>query len=67
VTKKRQGKAESAVVKVKVKAGHSVLVSLKPMPAFSATLAAAKAVLVKETVTINGSKRTLFRQLKIVQ
>jgi DNA-binding beta-propeller fold protein YncE len=67
VSKKRKGKAESAVARAKAKAGHSALVSLMPKEAFRATLAAAKKVLVKETVTANGSKRTLVKRLKIVQ
>ena len=67
VSKKRKGKAESALAKAKAKAGHSAVVSLKPKKAFAVKLAAAKKVLVKETVTANGSKRTLFKKLKIVQ
>jgi len=67
VTKKRKGKPESAVAKVKVKAGHTAIVSLKPKAAYRAKVASAKKVLVKETVTINGSKRTTFSKLKVVQ
>jgi hypothetical protein len=59
--------APSALAKAKAKAGHSALVSLKPKKAFRVKLAAAKKVLVKETVTANGSKRTLVKKLKIVQ
>jgi hypothetical protein len=66
MTKKGKEKTESAVAKARVKAGRSALVSLKPKPAFSARLTAATTVLVQETVTINGSKRTHFRQLKVV-
>ncbi len=67
VNKKRRGKAESALTKAKAKAGHSVIVSLKPKQAFAIKLAAAKKILVKETLTANGSKRALFKRLKIVQ
>ena len=67
VTKKRKGKAESAVASAKLRAGHSALVALKPKPAYEAKLAAAKNALIKETVRMNGSKRTLVKKLKIVQ
>ena len=55
------------MAKAKAKAGHSALVSLKPKQAFAVQLAAAKTVLVRETLTTDGSKRTLFKKLKIVQ
>ena len=67
VSKKLKGKAESAVASVKLKAGSSAIVSLKPKAAYMAKLATAKKVLVKQTATVNGSKRTLFSELRIVQ
>ncbi len=67
VSKKRKGKAESAVASTKLKAGRSAIVSLKPKKAFRTKLAGAGKVLVKETVTINGTKQTRFSKLKIVQ
>jgi hypothetical protein len=67
VSKKRKGKAESAVAKAKAKAGHSALVSLKPKKAFAIKLAAARKVLVKETVAVQGSTRTIYPKLKIVR
>ena len=67
VSKRRKGKAESAVARAKAKAGHTTVISLKPKKAFAVMLAAAKAVLVKETLTAKGSKRTLVKKLKIVQ
>jgi hypothetical protein len=67
VTKKHKGTAESAVAKAKAKAGHSAVVSLKPKKRFNSKLASAKKILVKETVTIDGSKRTLFIKLKVIQ
>ena len=65
--KKRKVKAESAIAKAKVKAGHSKIVSLKPRKAFAKKLASAKKILVKETATIAGSTRTSLRKLKIVR
>ncbi len=65
--KKRKVKAESAIAKAKVKAGHSKIVSLKPKKAFAKKLAPAKKILVKETATIAGSTKTSFRKLKIVR
>ncbi len=67
VTKKKKGKVESAVAKAKTKAGKSAIVSLKPKKKFRSKLAVAKKILVKETVTIDGARRTSFRKLKIVQ
>jgi YVTN family beta-propeller protein len=67
VSKKRNGKAQSAVAKAKAKPGRSVVVSLKPKKKFRIKLAAAKKILVRESVTIDGSKRTLFTKLKVVQ
>jgi YVTN family beta-propeller protein len=67
VSKRRKGKAESAVAKAKAKAGHTTVVSLKPKKAFAVKLAGAKAVLVNETLTAKGSKRTLVKKLKIVK
>ena len=65
--RKRRVKAESAIAKAKVKAGHSKIVSLKPKKAFAKKLAPAKKILVKETATIAGSTKTSFRKLKIVR
>jgi YVTN family beta-propeller protein len=64
LTKKRKGKAETALTKAKLKAGKSALVSLKPKRAFGGKLLTARNVLVKETATIKGQKRTLYRRLK---
>jgi DNA-binding beta-propeller fold protein YncE len=67
LSKKRKGKVESATAKVKAKAGKSLVVSLKPKKKFRSKLAAATKILVKETVTISGSSRIVFRKLKVVQ
>jgi DNA-binding beta-propeller fold protein YncE len=66
VTKKRKGKAESAIAKFRAKAGRTTLVPLKPKAKFRSKLAAAASVLIREAVTINGSARTSYRKLKIV-
>jgi YVTN family beta-propeller protein len=65
VTKKRRGKAETRVTRVKVKAGKSVQAPLKPQPKFVTKLGVAKRVLVKETLTVGGSRRTSFKQLRL--
>jgi YVTN family beta-propeller protein len=67
VTKKRKGKAETGVAKAKLKAGKSRIVSLKPRGSFASKLAAARKILVRETIAIGGSRRTSFRKLKVVQ
>jgi hypothetical protein len=63
----RRPKPESTVARVRLAAGSSVLVALKPKQAFTKKLATAKKVLVKETVTIRGATRTSYRELKVVQ
>jgi YVTN family beta-propeller protein len=65
--RKHRVKAESAIAKAKLKAGHSKIVSLRPKKAFAKKLAPAKKILVKETATIAGSTRISFRKLKIVR
>lgn len=62
-----RAKAESALARVRVKPGHSAVVSLKPRKAFRAKLAAATRVLVEETVVSGGQRRTRLAKLKIVQ
>ncbi|MGH2941117.1 MAG: PKD domain-containing protein [Solirubrobacterales bacterium] len=63
----RKPKTETAVARLKLKAGHASLVTLKPKPRFVAVLAAAKQVLVRETVQIKGSTHTHYRRLKVVR
>jgi YVTN family beta-propeller protein len=65
VTKKRHGKAETAPVKAKLRAGKSKLLPLHPLPAFIATLATANRALVKETVKIGRLRHTRLRSLAI--
>lgn len=67
VTRQRRGKAETGVARVKVRAGKSAIVSLKPSARFARRLATAKKVLVERTLRIGASRQTTFRQLKIVR
>lgn len=60
-------KAQSAVSRVKVRAGRSTIVSLRPKHAFAGKLAAAKRVLVAETRRIGSDRTTHLRRLKIVR
>jgi hypothetical protein len=50
-----------------VKAGKAAVVSLKPKRAYGAKLAVARKVLVKETIKLGGSTRTVFARLRVVQ
>ncbi len=65
--KNRRLKPLSARAGKKLKAGKSAILSLKPKKAFRKRLAKAKKVLVRETRTIDGEKRTLVRKLKVVR
>jgi hypothetical protein len=68
VSKKRKGKLETAVATARAKAGKSVIVSLKPKVEFRSKLAMASKILVKETVTSDGSApHSNYHTLKIVQ
>jgi YVTN family beta-propeller protein len=62
----RSSQPESALATVELKAGQARLVTLKSKPKFAAKLAAAKQVLVRETETIKGKTRTIYRRLKVV-
>jgi hypothetical protein len=62
-----KAKPESAIARPKLKAGKSAIVSLKPKKQFRSKLAAAETILVKETVTIKGSKQIRYRKLKVVR
>lgn len=65
--KLRRPKVESAVAKLHLAAGHFALVGLKPRPKFAVLLAAARRVLVREVVTVDGSTDTTYRRLKVVR
>jgi YVTN family beta-propeller protein len=60
-------KAQSATSRVKVRAGRSAIVSLRPKRLFAGKLAAAKRVLVAETRRIGSDRATHLRRLKIVR
>jgi YVTN family beta-propeller protein len=62
-----KAKTESAVARVKVKPGHSAIVSLKARSAFRGRLAGSKKVLVKEASDVGGRRSVHYRTLKIVQ
>jgi hypothetical protein len=59
--------AESAIARLKVKAGKSALVTLLPKPKFATKLEAAKSILVREVETAKGATRTSYRRLKVVR
>lgn len=68
MTKRHRGSVEARLAKVRVRAGKARIVSLQPTRKFSARLAIAKKILVRETVSIgNSPPRTRFRKLKVVQ
>jgi hypothetical protein len=58
--------AESAVAKAKVKAGKKATVTLHPKPAFAKRIAAAKKLLVKETIKAKGKTKTRFVRLRVL-
>lgn len=66
VTKRHRGLPETALARVKVKAGKGAKVALKPSRRFARRLATARTVLVEEIVREGGSSRTAFARLKIV-
>ncbi|HEX2393008.1 MAG TPA: beta-propeller fold lactonase family protein [Solirubrobacterales bacterium] len=66
-TKGRAPKAESLLAKVKLKAGRSTIVSLKPKTAFAAKLASAQRILVKETLLAKGKSTTRYVKLRVVR
>ena len=59
-------KAESAPARIKVKAGSSAIVPLKPKEAFNSRLAGASRILVVETSTIAGVTDKRVRLLRVV-
>jgi hypothetical protein len=63
--KVRKPTPESAVAKLKLGAGKSGLLTLRPKAAFAVRLDAAKTILVRETVTLKGKSATSYRRLKI--
>ncbi|MFT3863191.1 MAG: choice-of-anchor Q domain-containing protein [Solirubrobacterales bacterium] len=59
-------KPESKIARVKLGAGKTALLTLKPKPKFAAKLDAAKKLLVHEVETIKGETRTAYRRLKVI-
>ena len=59
-------KAESAPARIKVKAGSSAIVPLKPKKAFNSRLTGASRILVVETSTIAGVTDKRVRLLRVV-
>jgi Right handed beta helix region len=58
--------AESAVARVKVGAGKSALVTLKPKAKYAAKLDAAAKLLVRQVETVKGEAHTTYRRLKVL-
>jgi YVTN family beta-propeller protein len=65
VTKRRGGRAMTAVARGSAKAGRSALIALKPKPRYRARLAGAGRVLVSETRRVGGFSRTRLVSLRI--
>jgi parallel beta helix pectate lyase-like protein len=63
--KVHQPTPESALAKLTLGAGKSGLLTLRPKAKFAARLDAAKTILVRETVTLEGRSTTSFRRLKV--
>jgi hypothetical protein len=63
----RKPVAETAVAKIKVGAGKTALVTLKPKPKYAAKLAAASKILVREVETAKGTTLTTYRRLSVVR
>jgi hypothetical protein len=59
--------AETAVAKVKLGAGKTALVTLKPKPKYAARLEAASKILVREVETAKGTTLTTYKKLSVVR
>ena len=66
VTKRKHGRAESALARVKSRAGHSALVSLRPTTGFADRFGIGSRILAKLTSRIGTDIRTKFARLTIV-
>ncbi len=66
LSRRRRGRAESAITKAKIKAGASAVVALKPRRAYALSLATASMALVKEKLAIKGLTRTRFVRLELL-
>jgi hypothetical protein len=66
VTRRRGGKLETLVSRVKVRAGKTAIAALHPKPGFIEKLGTARVVLVRQTLRRSaGSTRTTVRRLPI--
>jgi hypothetical protein len=65
VTKRRGGRAMTAVARGSAKAGRSALIALKPKPRYRARLAGDGRVLISETRRVGGFSRTRLVSLRI--
>jgi YVTN family beta-propeller protein len=67
VTRRRKGRAESAVARARVGAGRSAIVSLVPRDRFAGLFSPGAMVLVKRTSRIGRSRRTTIARLSIIR
>jgi hypothetical protein len=63
--KLRQPTAESAVAKLKLAAGKSGLLTLKPKAKYATRLRAARSLLVRQAEKLAGKSHTTYRRLKV--
>jgi YVTN family beta-propeller protein len=66
VTKRRKGKAMSAISKGKARAGRSTVISLRPKPRFTVRLASASKILIRLAIRFDGSTRTRYIKAAVV-
>jgi YVTN family beta-propeller protein len=64
--KLRKPTPESKLARIKLAPGKSALVTLIPKPKFVARLEAARKILVRETETVKGETKTVYRKLKVI-
>ena len=67
ITKRRKGKTESALARVKLRAARSAIVTLRPTAAFASRFSPGSRVLVRKTSRIGTARRTTFSRLEIVR
>ncbi len=64
---RKKVKAETAVARVRLRPGRSMLIPLTPKAAYEEKLAGAKKVLVRERLASGHKRRTLYRRLPILR
>ncbi len=67
VTRRHDGKAESTVTRVRLRASSELVVSLRPRRAFAGGFPVGHRVLVREWFSLDGSRRTRYARLRIVR